>query len=298
MNHRIFSTLALVLVGLFLLSMSIFTVDQRRYAIVFQFSEATQVITAPGLYFKVPLLQDVRYFDNRTQTIDSDKPALIQTNEKMNVKADSFIKYKIVDVAKYYRAYGFEGSRNSKAREQLSNTVNNMLRDQFGQFSLKEVVSGKRDEVMAEVRAKADAAARAYGIEVIDVRIKRVELVDSTLNSVYLRMQSERKSIANLTRASGAAEAERIKADADKQREIIVADAYNKAQQIKGAGDAKAAAIFSEAFGRNPEFYSFYKSLDAYKQSFAKKSDVLVVDPSADFFKYMKNPRAGSAKMK
>ncbi|SFN22937.1 membrane protease subunit HflC [Formivibrio citricus] len=298
MNQRTLSSLALILVALFVLSMAIFTVDQRRYAIVFQFSEAKQVITEPGLYFKIPLLQDVRYFDNRTQTIDSDKPALIQTNEKMNVKADSFIKYRIVDVAKYYKAYGFEGSRNSKAREQLNNTVNNMLRDQFGQFSLKEVVSGKRDEVMAEVRAKADAAARAFGIEVIDVRIKRVELVDSTLNSVYLRMQSERKSIANLTRASGSAEAERIKADADKQREIIVADAYSKAQQIKGEGDAKAAAIYAEAFGRNPEFYAFYKSLDAYKQSFAKKSDVLVVDPSADFFKYMKNSQAGKSKTK
>lgn len=298
MNNRTLSSLALILVVLFVLSMSIFTVDQRRYAIVFQFSEARQIITAPGLYFKIPLLQDVRYFDNRTQTIDSDKPALIQTNEKMNVKADSFIKYRIVDVAKYYKAYGFEGSRNSKAREQLNNTVNNMLRDQFGQFSLKEVVSGKRDEVMAEVRAKADAAARAFGIEIIDVRVKRVELVDSTLNSVYLRMQSERKSIANLTRASGAAEAERIKADADKQREVIVAEAYSKAQQVKGGGDAKAAAIYAEAFGRNPEFYAFYKSLDAYKQSFAKKSDIMVVDPSADFFKYMKNSQAGKSKTK
>ncbi|SMC24909.1 membrane protease subunit HflC [Andreprevotia lacus DSM 23236] len=290
---RILPALAVVLVALFVLSLSFFTVDQRQSAVVFQFSEFKRVIKQPGFNFKVPLLQEVRYFDNRIQTIDAQAPARIQTIEKMNVKADSFIKWQIVDVERYYRAVGLD---RDKAVDRLRNTVNNMLRDEFGKLTVQDVISGKRDEVMAKVRGLADADAARIGVRVIDVRIKRVELEDSTLTSVYERMQSERKAVANQLRAEGSAEAEKIKAEAEKQREVILADAYNQAQQLKGEGDAKAAAIYAEAYGRNPEFYAFYKSLDAYKKSFAKKSDVLVVDPSADFFKYMKNPKAGNGK--
>ncbi|MBS1154676.1 MAG: protease modulator HflC [Proteobacteria bacterium] len=290
--NRLLPTLALILVALFVLSLSFFTVDQRQYAVVFQFSEAVRVIKTPGFQFKVPLLQEVRYFDKRIQTIDENAPARIQTIEKMNVKADSFVKFQIVDVEKYYKAVGNDPR---KAVERLRNTVNNMLRDEFGKRTVQDVISGKRDEVMDYVRKVADAEAASIGLRVIDVRIKRVELEDSTLSSVYERMQSERKAVASQQRAEGSAEAEQIKADADRQREVVLAAAYNKAQQMKGEGDAKAAAVYADAYGKSPEFYAFYKSLDAYKQSFAKKSDVLVVDPSADFFKYMKNPRAGGA---
>lgn len=288
--NKILPTLALILLVLFGFSLSFFTVDQRQYAIVFQFSEAVRLIKTPGFHFKIPLLQEVRYFDKRIQTIDGDAPARIQTIEKMNVKADSYVKFQITDVDKYYKAVGNDPR---KAVDRLRNTVNNMLRDEFGKRTVQDVISGKRDEVMDFVRKVADADAARIGVRVIDVRLKRVELEDSTLNSVYERMQSERKAVANQLRAEGSAEAENIKADADRQREVILAQAYNKAQQMKGEGDAKAAAIYADAYGKNPEFYAFYKSLDAYRQSFAKKSDVLVVDPSADFFKYMKNPRSG-----
>ncbi|MDR3409868.1 MAG: protease modulator HflC [Formivibrio sp.] len=293
--NRILPILALILFALFAVSLSFFTVDQRQYAVVFQFSEAVRVIKSPGFHFKVPLLQEVRYFDKRIQTIDENAPARIQTIEKMNVKADSFVKFQIVDVEKYYKAVGNDPR---KAVERLRNTVNNMLRDEFGKRTVQDVISGKRDEVMDYVRKVADADAARIGLRVIDVRLKRVELEDSTLNSVYERMQSERKAVASQQRAEGSAAAEQIKADADRQREVVLAEAYNKAQQMKGEGDAKAAALYAEAYGKNPEFYTFYKSLDAYKQSFGKKSDVLVVDPSSEFFKYMKNPRAGSVKVK
>lgn len=291
--NRIMPMLAALFLGFFIFSTTFFTLDQRKYAVVFQFSEAVRVIKDPGFHFKIPLLQEVRYFDKRIQTIDEEAPARIQTIEKMNVKADSFIKYQIVDVEKYYKAVGVD---EKKAVDRLRNTVNNMLRDEFGKRTVQDVISGQRDEVMNLVRKVADADAARIGVQVLDVRIKRVELEDSTLNSVYERMQSERKAVASQLRAEGSAAAEKIKADADKQREVILADAYNQAQQMKGEGDAKAAAIYAESYGKNPEFYAFYKSLDAYKQSFAKKSDLMVIDPSADFFKYMKNPRAGSGK--
>ncbi|KPC52673.1 protease modulator HflC [Amantichitinum ursilacus] len=285
--NRIIPTIAVILVVLFVLSLSLFTVDQRQSAVVFQFSEFRRVLAEPGIYFKVPLLQDVRYFDKRIQSIDEAEPARIQTIEKMNVKVDSYIKWQIVDVERYYRAVGLD---ESKAVDRLRNTVNNMLRDEFGKRTVQDVISGQRDAVMARVQQVADADAARIGVRVVDVRIKRVELEDSTLSSVYERMQSERKAVANQLRAEGSAAAEKIKADADRQREVILADAYNQAQQLKGEGDGKAAAIYGAAYGKNPEFYSFYRSMDAYKQSFNRKSDVMVVDPSSAFFKYMKSP--------
>lgn len=291
--NKFMTVVAAIFLGLFAFSLTFFTLDQRQYAVVFQFSEAVRVIKDPGFHFKIPLLQEVRYFDKRIQTIDEEVPARIQTIEKMNVKVDSYIKFQIVDVEKYYKAVGLD---QRKGVDRLRNTVNNMLRDEFGKRTVQDVISGKRDEVMTYVQKVADVDAARIGVKVVDVRIKRVEFEDSTLNSVYERMQSERKAVASQLRAEGSAAAEQIKADADKQREVILADAYNIAQQMKGEGDGKAAAIYGDAYGKNPEFYAFYKSLDAYKQSFAKKSDVMVVDPSSEFFKYMKNPRAGAAK--
>lgn len=291
--NRLLTVAALVLLGLFAFFLSFFTVDEKYSAVVFQFSEAKRIIQKPGIYFKVPFLQEVKRFDRRIQTIDESTPARIQTSEKMNVLADTYIKWQIADVEKYYKAVGLN---EMKATERLRSTVNKMLRDEFGKRTVQDVITGKRDEVMRELRKVADADAEAIGVRIVDVRLKRVELETATLNSVYERMRSERKTEANKLRAEGAALADKIRGDADKQKEIVLADAYNKAQSMMGEGDAKAAAIYAAAYGKNPEFYAFYKSMDAYRESFSKKSDVMVLDPSSDFFKYMKNPRAGGAK--
>ncbi|WP_028455181.1 protease modulator HflC [Chitinilyticum litopenaei] len=291
--NRLITFLAAGLLLLFLSSLTLFTVDERYSAVVFQFSEAKRIISKPGIYFKVPFVQEVRRFDRRIQTIDESQPARIQTIEKMNVLADSYIKWQIVDVEKFYKAVGLD---DRKATDRLRNTVNNMLRDEFGKRTVQDVISGKREEVMKQVSKVADTDAANLGVKVLDIRLKRVELEAGTLNSVYERMQSERKTEANRLRAEGAAQADKIKADADKQREVLLADAYNKAQKLKGEGDARAAAISAAAYGANPEFYAFYKSMDAYRESFAKKSDVMVLEPSGEFFKYMKNPRAGGGK--
>jgi membrane protease subunit HflC len=286
---RLLPAIITLIIALMLLMGSVFTVDQRQYAIVFQFSEAVRVIKEPGIQFKIPLLQEVRYFDRRIQTIDSGLPARIQTIEKMNVKADSYVKWQIINVEQYYRAVGNEPR---KGEERLRNTVNNMLRDEFGKKTVQDVISGKRDEVMALVRKVADADARRMGIQVVDVRLKKVEFEDSTSDSVYERMQSERKAVANQLRAEGAAEAEKIRADADRQREVILAESYSYAQKVKGEGDSKAGALYAEAYGKNPDFAAFFRSMEAYRQSFGSKKDLLVVDPNSEFFKYMKG--AGS----
>ncbi|WP_028451137.1 protease modulator HflC [Chitinilyticum aquatile] len=291
--NRLITIAAAVLLGLFAFFLSFFTVDEKHSAVVFQFSEAKRIIQKPGIYFKVPFLQEVKRFDRRIQTIDESTPARIQTSEKMNVLADTYIKWQIADVEKYYKAVGLN---ELKATERLRSTVNKMLRDEFGKRTVQDVITGKRDEVMRELRKVADADAEAIGVRIVDVRLKRVELETATLNSVYERMRSERKTEANKLRSEGAAQADKIRGDADKQKEIVLADAYNKAQSMMGEGDAKAAAIYAAAYGKNPEFYAFYKSMDAYKESFGKKSDVMVLDPSSEFFKYMKNPRAGGAK--
>jgi len=274
---------ALVLV---VLSMSVFTVDQRQFALVFQLGEVKQAITEPGLKFKVPFIQNVRYFDRRILTLDSNEPERFITSEKKNVLVDSYIKWRIVDPNLYYISVGGDEAR---ARTRLSQTVNAGLREEFGKRLVHDVISGERDKIMDQMREKADIDARRIGVQIVDVRLKRVELPEEVSGAVYSRMEAERKRVANELRSEGAAEAEKIRADADRQREVIVAEAYRDAQKIKGEGDAKAAAMYAEAFGKNPEFYAFYRSLEAYRGSFANKSDVLVVEPSSDFFKYMKN---------
>ncbi|MFN3883732.1 MAG: protease modulator HflC [Rhodocyclaceae bacterium] len=271
----------------------LFTVDQRQYAIVFQLGEIKEVVKEPGLNFKWPLIQNVRYFDRRILTMDSVEPERFLTAEKKPVLVDSFVKWRIADVHQYY--ISVQGDE-MLARTRLAQTVNSGLREEFGRRTVHDVVSGERDKIMAEVQKKADADARQIGVEIVDVRLKRVDLPPEVSESVYRRMETERKRVANELRSQGAAEAERIRADADKQREVIVAEAYREAQKIKGEGDAKAAAIYAKAFGENPEFYAFYRSLEAYRQSFSNKNDLIVVDPSADFFKYLKNSGKSSAK--
>jgi membrane protease subunit HflC len=268
----------------------LFTVDQRQYAIVFQLGEIKDVVDQPGLSFKWPMIQNVRFFDRRILTMDSVEPERFLTAEKKPVLVDSFVKWRIADVKQFYISVGGD---EMLARTRLSQTVNSGLREEFGRRTVHDVVSGARDKIMDEVQKKADADARAIGIEIVDVRLKRVDLPPEVSESVYRRMETERKRVANELRSQGAAEAEKIRADADKQREVIVAEAYRDAQKIKGEGDAKAAAIYGKAFGENPEFYSFYRSLEAYRQSFSNKNDLLVVDPSADFFKYLRNGGKG-----
>ncbi len=283
------TNVANILIGavlvLILMSLSMFIVDQRQTAIVLQLGEMVRVESTPGLKWKIPLMQNVRFFDSRILTLDAGEPERFITAEKKNVLVDSFVKWRIVDVKQYYISVGGDEMR---ARTRLLQTVNSSMREEFGKRTIHEVVSGERDQIMSVLREKTDADARKIGVQVLDVRLKRVDFPPEISDSVYRRMDAERKRVANELRASGAAEGEKIRADADKQREVILAQAYRDAQKTKGEGDAKAAAIYASAFGRNAEFYSFYRSLEAYKQSFKSKSDVMVLDPSSAFFKYLK----------
>ncbi len=288
MNARLQIVGALLGLLLIIASMCLFTVDQRQFAVIFQLGEVKKVITEPGLHFKLPMVQNVRFFDNRVQTLDSQEPERFITSEKKNVLVDSYVKWRIIDPQLYYVSVGGDESR---ARTRLAQTVNDGLRGEFGKRTVHDVVSGARDKIMEEMRGKADADARKIGVQILDVRLKRVELPQEVSEAVYRRMEAERKRVANELRSEGSAEAEKIRADADRQREVIIADAYRDAQKIKGEGDAKAAAIYGQAFGQNPEFYAFYRSLEAYRNTFNSKHDVLVVEPNSDFFKYLKNPK-------
>lgn len=275
-----------LIVALIVLSSSLFTVDQRQYAIVFQLGEVRTVIEQPGLHFKWPLVQNVRLFDRRILTLDSADPERYITSEKKNVLVDLFIKWRITDVKQYYISVG---GNERLAETRLLQTVNAGLREEFGRRTVNEVVSGEREKIMEDMRSKANVDAVKIGVEIVDVRLKRVDLPTEVSESVYRRMEAERKRVANELRSLGSAEAEKIRADADRQREIIVAEAYREAQKVKGDGDAQAAAIYSDAFGSNPEFYAFYRSMDAYQKSFRNKSDLMVIEPTSDFFRYLNN---------
>jgi membrane protease subunit HflC len=289
MTRGLGAGLIAVIVFLVAVSLSLFTVDQRENAIVFRLGEPVNVIREPGLYAKVPLLDNVRSFDVRILTLDSEEPERFITSEKKNVLVDSFVKFRIVDVLQYYISVGGDETR---AKIRLAQTVNDSLRAEFGKRTTHDVVSGERDQIMELMRAKADADARSIGVQVLDVRLRRVDLPQEVSDAVYRRMEAERKRVANELRSLGFAEAEQIRADADRQREVIIAEAYRDAQRLKGEGDAKAAAIYAKAFQQNPEFFAFYRSLEAYRQSFRSKGDVMVLDPSSDFFKYLKSPSA------
>lgn len=286
MKNNLGSFLVVAIAVLILLSLSMFVVDQRQTAIVLQLGELVRVETEPGLNWKVPLVQNVRYFDSRILTMDSVEPERFITAEKKNVMVDSFVKWRIYDVRQYYISVRGD---EQVAQTRLMQTVNSIMREEFGKRSVSDVVSGERDKIMEVLREKADADARKIGVQVLDVRLKRVDYPMEISDSVYRRMDAERKRVANELRATGNAESEKIRADADRQREVILANAYRDAQKIKGDGDAKASALYASAFGRNAEFYAFYRSMEAYKQSFKNKSDVMVIDPSSSFFKYLKS---------
>jgi membrane protease subunit HflC len=283
---------AIVAVLVFL--MSAYVVDQRKAAIKFQLGEAIAIQTKPGLYFLVPLVQNVRLFDMRIQTLEARDPERFLTKENRNVLVDSFVKWRVDDVKKFYTSVRGDPFT---AEARIAQTVNDALRAEFARRTTHDVVSGERDKIMDTVTHKVDLDARNIGVEIVDVRLKRVDFVPEISSDIYRRMESERKRAANQLRATGQAEGEKIKADADRQRQVIVAEAYSQAQKVKGEGDAKAAAIYAEAFQRNPEFFAFYRSLEAYRQSLRSKSDVLLLDPSSDFFKYLKSPGgAGGSK--
>ena len=278
---RIFIALLVVLI---LLSMATYTVDQREHAIVFRLGEIIAVKEEPGLYFKTPLVDNVKFYDKRILTYESSTPDRFITSEKKNVLVDSFIKWRIIDPAKFYVSVNGD---ERQAERRLTQTVNDGLRAEFGKRTIQEVVSGERSEIMDIIKDRADRESNNIGIEILDVRLRRVDLPKEVSDSVYQRMEAERKSVANELRSEGFAESEKIKANAEKQKEIIITDAYREAQKIKGQGDAKAARVYSDVFSKNKEFYDFYRSLEAYRNSVNSKEDILVLDPNTEFFKYL-----------
>ena len=277
----------IIIATFFLGSSAIYIVDQRQQAILFQLGEVIDVKTEPGLYFKIPFAQNVRFFEKRILTMNTEEPERFITSEKKNVLVDLFVKWRIVDVKQYYISVRGD---ESLAQTRLAQTINASLRDEFGNRTVHDVVSGERDVIMEIMRQKADSDARSIGVEVVDVRLKRVDLPQEVSESVYRRMEAERKRVANELRSTGAAESEKIRADADRQREVIMAEAYREAQKTMGDGDSQAAATYSNAFQKDAEFYAFWRSVDAYKQSFKNKGDMLVLEPTSDFFKYLNNP--------
>lgn len=287
MQKNLSSILLIAAIIMVIIASSAYTVDQRQAAIRFRLGEIVATQTDPGLYFKIPLIENVKLYDTRIQTLDSKDAERIQTKEKNNVLVDSFVKYRIRDVKNFYKS---TGGVLATAEVRLSQGINDDLRAEFGQRTLNEVISGEREKIMASLRVKADKDAEVIGLEVIDVRLKRVDLVPEISGDVYKRMESERKRVANELRSTGAGEAEKIRADAERQKDIILAEATREAQKVKGEGDAQAAKIYASAYNKNPEFYAFYRSMDAYKNSFRNKGDVMVLDPSSEFFKYLKNP--------
>jgi membrane protease subunit HflC len=266
----------------------LFVVDQRQFAVVYTLAEIKDVITEPGLNFKLPPpLQSVTFIDNRILTLDSPETRAIQTAEKKNLVVDWLIKWRVKDAKQFIRNNNGADLRTAEGR--LGPLVQAALNEEITKRTVKDVLSTDREKIVQGVKERLQDDAKTFGIDIIDVRIKRVDFPSSVADSVYSRMVSERKQEANKLRSTGAADGERIRADADKKREIVLATAYKEAQILKGQGDAKSAAIFNEAFGRDPQFASFYRSLEAYKTTFAKKSDVMVLDPSSDFFKAMKS---------
>jgi len=268
-----------------LASSVMFTVDQRQNAIVFQFGEVRDVVTKPGLNFKLPVVQNVRYLDTRILTMDDPDPQRFITAENKPVLVDAFVKWRIVDARAYYVAVGDERG----AANRIGQTVNGLLREEFGKRTVHEVVSGERETIMTKVRDRVDQDAKSIGVEIVDVRLKRVDLPQEVSADVYRRMESERKRVASELRSTGAAEAERIRAEAEKQREVILADAYRDAQRTRGEGDAKAAGTYAAAFSQNPEFYAFYRSMEAYRSTFRSRSDVMLLEPNSEFFRYLKD---------
>ena len=266
---------------------AVYRVDMRQKAIVFQFGEIVRSDDVPGLHFKVPFINNVQKFDARIQTMDA-APESYLTKEKKNLVVDSFVKWRISNAADYYTTLG---GLKANAENRLAQRVNDALRQEFGRRSVSQVISGDRVEIMDVVRETTDQETKSLGVEVVDVRLKRVDL-DTTISiGVYQRMEAERSRVAKDLRARGAEAAEKIRADADRQRAIILAEARREAQQTKGEGDAKATAIYADAFTRDSEFYRMYRSLNAYRATFNSPDNLLVIEPKSEFFRYFNQAR-------
>ncbi|MCC6868040.1 MAG: protease modulator HflC [Burkholderiales bacterium] len=281
--------LALVVALLLVASQAVYTVDQTKYAIRFQLGEIVDINDRAGLYFKLPLVQNVRYFDRRNLLLENSDVDRVVTSEKTPLEVDFVVLWRITDVKQYYVAV--QGNEDA-ARARLSQTVRSNLAEEFNKSTMHEAISTGREGIMSETRQKADQDARNIGVEVVDVRLRRLALPADVTGPVYARMESERRRVANELRSLGAAESEKIRADADRQRQVILADAYRQAQKIKGEGDARAAAIYAAAYGQNPEFFAFYRSLEAYKASF-RRNDIMVLEPSGEFFNYFRQSGSG-----
>jgi membrane protease subunit HflC len=294
--NRIVSYLIAVAIAMWVLSSTLFIVDQRQYAIVFALGEVKEVISEPGLHGKLPPpFQNVLFLDKQTLTLETPETDRFITAEKMNILVDAFVKWRITKPKLYFVSFGGDEHR---ARDRLSQIIKAALNDEITKRTVREVISGERGKIMDAIQQKVAKEAEQIGVEIVDVRLKRVEYVEQINASVYDRMKSERLRVANDLRSQGAAESEKIRADADRQRTVLLAEAYRDAENIRGEGDAKASQIYAQAFGQNPEFYKFYRSLEAYRASFKTRSDMMVVDPNSEFFKYFRSPEAGSSAKK
>jgi len=281
-----------VLLALAAFASTLFVVDQRQYGVLYSFGQIKEVITEPGLRFKLPQpFQNVVFLDRRVLTLDSPETGSIQTAEKKNLVVDWLVKWRIADARQFIRNNS-GGTNISTAEARLTSVVQDALNSEVTKRTVKDVLSTDRDKIMQGVQQRLIDDAKTFGIEIVDVRIKRVDFPPSVADSVYQRMKSERQQVANELRSTGGAEGEKIRADADRQREVLIAEAYRDAQKIKGEGDAKASALYAESFGRDVQFAQFYRNLDAYKASFSKKSDVMLLDPSSEFFKTMRGAGA------
>jgi len=283
--NRLIAGLVALIALAYVLSSSIFIVDQRKFAVVFSFGQIVRVIEQPGLQIKYPApFENVRFFDRRIMTIDNPEAERFITAEKKNLLVDSYVKWRIVDPRKFF--ISFKGDERL-AQDRLTQLVRSALNEEFTKRTVRELISDQREEVMQGIRAKVADDASDIGVEIVDVRLKRVDLLAEISDSVYRRMEAERKRVANELRSTGAAESDKIRANAERQRDTILAEAYRDAQKIKGAGDAKATALYADAFNRDPQFAQFYQSLEAYRSTFKDKKDVMVVEPNGEFFKFL-----------
>ena len=286
--NRVLATVVGVVVAAVAFRACAFIVDQRQFAIVFALGQVKEVISEPGLHFKLPPpFQNVVYVDKRILTIDTPQTDRVQTSEKKNLLVDSFVKWRIVDARRYW--VSFQGTERA-AGERISTLVRDAMNQAVNKRTVNDITSRERDKAMDEIRVAVQERVKDVGVEIVDVRLKRVDFAPEISESVFRRMEAERKRVANEQRSIGSAEGEKIRADADRQREVLRAEAYRDAQRVKGEGDAKASAVYAQAFGQNAEFFTFYRSLEAYRSSFRNRSDVMLLDPSSEFFKFMKNP--------
>ncbi|MFM8548838.1 MAG: protease modulator HflC [Betaproteobacteria bacterium] len=286
--QRIIPALLGLLIALGLLMSCLFVVDQRQYAVVYSFGEIRHVVDKAGLHFKwPPPFQNVVYYDKRILTLDTAEVDRFITSEKLNLQIDTFVKWQITEPKSFIRSV--QGSQTIAA-DRISRSLRDALNNEIAKRTVSDIISGERDKLTEAVRLKVDEDSQQIGVRIVDVGLKRVDFAPEVQVRVFDRMQSERKRVANERRATGSAESDKVRADAERQREVILAEAYRDAQRVKGEGDARAASVYADAFGRNPEFADFYRSLEAYRATFRSRSDVMVLDPSSDFFRYLRSP--------